>query len=90
MNRSQNDHKARGSRAGSASAEKPNLIKSSKATVKTKCATCVDIILEKDGCIECEECFDWYHSQCVDIINRELLELFADLTGAHWLCTACE
>ena len=40
--------------------QKNQTMKSTKATVKTKRATCVDIILEKDGCILCEECFGWY------------------------------
>ena len=90
MNRTRNHRKARGSRAGSTSAEKSNSLKSRKVTVNTKCATCVGIILENDGCIECEKCFRWYHSQCVGIINKELLELFANRPGAHWLYTACD
>ena len=57
---------------------------------KLKCVTCDKVGGEEDKCIECEDCPQWSHAGCVGILNGELLDMFANLPGAHWFCSICD
>ena len=53
------------------------------------CSKCSKNCTDENSCVQCELCFEWSHTVCLDI-SAESYKLLKSLTGSRWFCSRCD
>lgn len=55
---------------------------------KFPCGICSKCVKDNQAGIECENCFQWYHKQCIHQSTKSY-EAFQKNSGLTWICASC-
>ena len=55
---------------------------------KNPCGVCTKPVRSNQRAIEYEECYSWYHKQCLDI-NNAVIKALKNHTSYVWICCKC-
>ena len=60
----------------------------SPGPTKIPCSVCTKPVRSNQRAIECEECYSWYHEQCLGI-NNAVFKALENHTSYVWICCNC-
>ena len=63
-------------------------IRTNPGPLKHPCGLCSKPVKRNQKGIECEDCFEWFHTNCI-FMSTQSYQNFADNTKLVWMCNRC-
>ena len=63
-------------------------IRTNPGPLKHPCGLCSKPVKRNQKGIECEDCFEWFHTNCI-FMSTQSYQTFADNTKLVWMCNRC-